>query len=656
MILDGRVRRLRIIGLVATALIAVLVVAQGVVLELKFQDPLGKYAPIFRSLAFLSSGLILLTVAFVIVYVIRRRDQIMQRLLEKSDERRQRFAAMFDHTSELMAVYLPNGTIVRANQAALERLGYGQEVVGKHYEVHIAPDARVVAARHFAQALSGHSTESETDFLDASGARVPVIANLSPVIVGGRVVGVVGAARDMTEQRQAEEGLLQSAERFRSLFERSSHAIIEVRDGIISHVNVAMELLSGYRTEELIGQSALILVPPEFREDIFERIAALAASQPSTLEGRLLCRNGRKLAVEIDASSIRVHDVVEGFYLRFKDVTAEHALRRAVSEKDERMQLLYRVASTAQSAQAQLSEILEIGARALHMGYAFVSRVDGDTLEVEHRFGPTDVLPIGFRMQLTQSIGQRLQESARAIAIDDLRVEPYGSELAARGLPWKSYIGTRISTHGQPYGSLLFMDKDVRPVTFDQSDIDFVDLLASIISGALVRDARDRELQRFAFYDALTGAANRTLFEEHVTKAVARARRSSGGLALHYIDLNRFKPINDQYGHEAGDEVLCEVVRRLNKVVRDHDVVARMGGDEFIVLQADIASESAAATVASRLQAAFAQPIRLTKGDDVSVGASIGTAIFPSDGTTWEELVKNADAAMYAEKANRYTS
>jgi PAS domain S-box-containing protein len=99
------------------------------------------------------------------------------------------------------------------------------------------------------------------------------------------------------------------------------------------------------------------------------------------------------------------------------------------------------------------------------------------------------------------------------------------------------------------------------------------------------------KLKEMAFHDSLTGLANRSLLEEHIDRAIARARRSGELLAVHYIDLDGFKPVNDQYGHAAGDEVLCEVARRFNRCVRDGDVVARVGGDEFVVLQSGVADD-----------------------------------------------------------------
>ena len=158
------------------------------------------------------------------------------------------------------------------------------------------------------------------------------------------------------------------------------------------------------------------------------------------------------------------------------------------------------------------------------------------------------------------------------------------------------------------------------------------------------------KLKEMAFHDALTGLANRSLLEEHVDRAIARARRSGEVLAVHYIDLDGFKPVNDQYGHAAGDEVLCEVARRFNRCVRDGDVVARVGGDEFVVLQSGIADDSAIRTLARRLLRSLHEPMPLTGGVSVRVGGSLGIAIFPRDAKQTETLLQLADADMYRVK------
>ena len=159
-----------------------------------------------------------------------------------------------------------------------------------------------------------------------------------------------------------------------------------------------------------------------------------------------------------------------------------------------------------------------------------------------------------------------------------------------------------------------------------------------------------QRIHRMAYFDPLSGLANRQLFLDRLEQAVARARRTEKSFSLLFIDLDRFKNINDSLGHRFGDQVLTETARRLTGLVRESDTVARLGGDEFTILTEDGDNEGVAARVAEKVLAALVEPIRV--GDrEVFVGASIGVARYPADGIDAECLLMNADAAMYRAKA-----
>ncbi len=151
-----------------------------------------------------------------------------------------------------------------------------------------------------------------------------------------------------------------------------------------------------------------------------------------------------------------------------------------------------------------------------------------------------------------------------------------------------------------------------------------------------------------ALTDPLTGLANRRLLREHFQQAIARAKRGEG-FAVHYIDLDRFKPINDTYGHDAGDAVLSEVANRLRSTIRDTDTVARIGGDEFVILQSKAKTQRSARDMADRIRTIIAKPI-LFKDKPLLVGASIGIALSGRTLNDMDELLRRADAALYHSK------
>jgi diguanylate cyclase (GGDEF)-like protein len=153
-----------------------------------------------------------------------------------------------------------------------------------------------------------------------------------------------------------------------------------------------------------------------------------------------------------------------------------------------------------------------------------------------------------------------------------------------------------------------------------------------------------------ASHDALTGLSNRAFFDEHLQIAWARAERGQG-FALHTIDLDRFKEVNDTLGHGPGDELLRQVAARLREAVRDGDLVTRLGGDEFAVIQYDVDGPEAAACLANRIVAALAAPY-VCEGNQVAIGATIGIALAPQDASDAKALLKRSDLALYRGKAD----
>ncbi|MDT9000980.1 EAL domain-containing protein [Paucibacter sp. APW11] len=174
----------------------------------------------------------------------------------------------------------------------------------------------------------------------------------------------------------------------------------------------------------------------------------------------------------------------------------------------------------------------------------------------------------------------------------------------------------------------------------------------SDISSAKKHEA---ELDRIANYDALTGAPNRRLFADRLNQAIARSQRSARPLAICYLDLDGFKAVNDEFGHEGGDQLLVETTRRLHGVLRTEDTVARIGGDEFVLLVDLMVAEECPALLQRLLQAVSA-PL-LIQGKACVISASIGVTLYPQDAADADTLLRHADQAMYRAKEqgkNRY--
>ena len=157
----------------------------------------------------------------------------------------------------------------------------------------------------------------------------------------------------------------------------------------------------------------------------------------------------------------------------------------------------------------------------------------------------------------------------------------------------------------------------------------------------------ERSLKKHAFFDPLTGLANRLLLIDRFEHSMRQAKRSLKSFAVLMVDLNKFKSINDTYGHAAGDTVLIAVAQRLAAIVRASDTVARWGGDEFVLIIESITEREQVVALGEKLMRVLAENVTLDSGEVVSVGGSVGFAWYPNDGDNLRDILDVADQAMY---------
>lgn len=193
------------------------------------------------------------------------------------------------------------------------------------------------------------------------------------------------------------------------------------------------------------------------------------------------------------------------------------------------------------------------------------------------------------------------------------------------------------------FSGYVSLDTHRRAVALLRLGFENVDLVEEL-------KASERQVRELANRDELTGLPNRRLLAEFFTRAESEARRHKFKLAVLFVDLDDFKPVNDRFGHETGDEVLRQVAQAMRGALRDVDTLARVGGDEFVAVVEGVVDVDDAQAVAERLAAALAGPI-LALGHEVRVGASIGAAIYPDEAGTMTELMALADSRMYSRKA-----
>lgn len=196
-------------------------------------------------------------------------------------------------------------------------------------------------------------------------------------------------------------------------------------------------------------------------------------------------------------------------------------------------------------------------------------------------------------------------------------------------------------------GRIIYVQKTVTPIRDpDGAVVSFASIDKDVTQW---RCAQER-IEFMALHDNLTGLANRVKLKDRLQHAIASAERRGAGFALLFVDLDAFKPVNDTFGHDAGDAALKEIAARFVAAVRENDTVARVGGDEFVVLLEETGQPQAAGEVADKLLARAAEPFAFA-GRVCRLGASIGIAVYPMHGRDADTLLKNADDAMYLAKA-----
>ncbi len=341
----------------------------------------------------------------------------------------------------------------------------------------------------------------------------------------------------------------------------------------------------------------------------------------------------------------------------FRDVTqrVNEERERAAAEararrRLERLESLWRlVADVELTGDALTDQVLGEGRRSLELDYATISEVDGERL-ITHLVS-TKLAPShsGAITRLEAAVASIATEAGSTVASPDLKEDPaFRDDARVKSSELRAAIATPLRV-GERLFVLGFASREPRSEPFTHEDREYIELLAAYFGRRLRIAEQEGQITYLAYHDSLTGLENRRRFLERIAEAASRSRRSGHKFALMYIDLDRFKDVNDSYGHIVGDAVLEEAGRRLRSVVRVEDPAARFGGDEFAVLLTDWTRVREVEALASRICGTLAEPFSVD-GREVQVSASVGIAVYPDDGRASTELLRCADAALYRAK------
>jgi diguanylate cyclase (GGDEF)-like protein/PAS domain S-box-containing protein len=474
----------------------------------------------------------------------------------------------------------------------------------------VHPDDRAQVAEVIAEAQRGGGPFTHSYRVVRPDGAERTLYEYGQATQTGESVRFFGVTQDVTEQAQAAQALARSEDRFARIF-HSSPAIITISrlaDGVFVDVNETFERASGWRRDEVIGRSALELGfwtgGAAEREALLARLRSHGSLTHQEWDFRGRHGEIHHLFGAIERIELNGEDCV---LFVSQDVTER---RREETER------------------RKLSAAVEQAAEAV-----VITNRDGVIEYVNPAFetmtGYTAVEALGQTTRLLKS-GMQSPEFYRELWQQVLAGEVF-SEV---------FINKRKD------GGVYFEEKTIAPLKDASGAITHFVATGRDITERMQTQER---LQFMAHHDLLTELPNRALFLDRLKQSLARARWHRRLVAVLFLDLDRFKTINDSLGHDAGDQLLRAFAARLARCVREGDTVARFGGDEFVVLLNDIAATTDVATLAQKILEALAPPFELA-GRVLHVTGSIGISLFPMDGEDSATLLKNADAAMYRAK------
>jgi diguanylate cyclase (GGDEF)-like protein/PAS domain S-box-containing protein len=475
----------------------------------------------------------------------------------------------------------------------------------------IDPEIFVARVRH----LYGHREEKSREEIRLKDGRI--VDRYSAPVTGadGKYYGRIWYFRDITGRRRAEEALQHGKDRIEMLLNSVAEGIYGVDAlGRCTFINSAGLDLLGYQHDtELIGKHMHDLIHhthvdgSHYAADECRLYACLQSHEYVHVDDELFWRkDGSSFPVDYWSRPTALNGE-DGAVITFIDITER---KRA----EENLRIIASVFDNSQEA------ILITDANNLitDVNPAF-TRITG--FSREEVLGQAPVL---------------LNSGRQDKAFYDAMWQSLKQEKAWRGEIWNQ------RKSGEIYAEML----SISVICDDDGKLQ---RHVGVFSDISYLKEHEDSLNRIAHYDALTGIPNRVLLADRMKQAIAQTSREQNMVAICYLDLDGFKPVNDNLGHEAGDQVLIEIARRLENTVRSGDTVARLGGDEFVVLLLGLEKGEECMATLERLLAAIARPITV-KGKQITLGASIGVSIYPLDDEVPDILLRHADQAMYMAK------
>ena len=533
-------------------------------------------------------------------------------------ESEQRYRRLFENANDIIYVHDLKGNYISINQAAQQVIGYTQEeALSLNMTDIIAPEHLKLVRRKLSKKVTGTSGQTvyEVECIKKDGTRVALEVNSSVITKDGVPVAVQGIARDITERKLAEETSRKNEERYRDLFENANDLIYtHDLNGYFTSLNRAGEIITGYTREEALKMNIAQVVAPEYLEGARTMTARkIEDDGPTTYELEIIAKDGRRVPLDLSTRLMVNNGMPVGVQGIARDISER---RRAETSLHNTISLF---SSTFEStADGIIVTGLDGSLITCNKKFVEMWRIDPATVEAKDS------------QALVAHVIEQLAEPEQFLEnLDRLYADPLSTTTEILDLK-DGRIYERYSQpqymEGVPVGRVCCF----RDIT--------------------ERNLAEEKLRYYALHDTLTDLPNRVSFMNHLKQAVERAEGNSyAKFAVLFLDLDRFKVINDSLGHAVGDKLLIAISERLTACVRPGDVVARLGGDEFTILLHRSGDPAEVAHVAERLQTTISEPFKIDNYE-VFTTASIGIVVSSSVPRRAEDFLRDADAAMYRAK------
>jgi diguanylate cyclase (GGDEF)-like protein/PAS domain S-box-containing protein len=458
--------------------------------------------------------------------------------------------------------------------------------------------------------------------------------------------------RNTRDAKEEERALRASEQMYRELVENASDLIYVIDlQGNFTSINRAAQRISGYTRAEALKMNIAQLVASEYLETARQMIQKALYGEPATTyDLEIVTKDGRRVMLEISHRLLLQNGIPRGTHAIARDITERR--RQEVLERD-RLKALEMIA-TRKPLEKILQQLVLMVERQYPEMMAMIS------LLRDRRLYPAAVtrLPDAFLRAIkgieigptAGSCGAAAYWS-QAVFAGDIASDPLWGEHRKLALAYQlasCWSVPILAADGKVLGTVaVYQRKPCRP---EKAQVALLQTASGSAAIAIEQRQLTEQLAYQAHHDALTGLPNRLLFQERLRQAIVQARRAETMVALLYIDLDRFKLINDTLGHASGDTLLQQVARRLKSCLREVDTLARISGDEFTVVATGLRNPQHASVVAETILKALRDPFK-AEDQEFYISASVGISIYPKDALNTESLQRNADNAMYRAKS-----